>query len=67
MLLRNETVKISLLLIKGVKIDFENTKRVSDVKAGKRKKTAKIRDQVFMVRGIPPSPNISSIIGHTWK
>jgi hypothetical protein len=67
MLLRNETFKISLFLLEGVKIDFENTKRVSDVKAGKRKTTTKIRDQGFLVRGIPPSPNISRIIGHTWK
>jgi hypothetical protein len=60
-------LKISLFLLEGVKIDFENTKRVSGVQAGKRKKTAKIRDQVFLVKGIPPSPNISRIIGHTWK
>jgi hypothetical protein len=67
MLLGNEAFKISLFLLEGMKIDLENTKRVSDVKAGKRKKIAKICDQVFLVRGIPPSPNISRIIGHTWK
>jgi hypothetical protein len=59
--------KISLFLPEVVKIDFENTERVSDVKAVKRKKIAKIRDQVFLASGILPSPNKSRIIGHTWK
>jgi hypothetical protein len=50
-----------------VKIDFENPKRASDIKAIKWKKTTKSRDQVFLATGIPPSPNTSSIIGDTWK
>jgi hypothetical protein len=61
----NETFKTSLFLPEGVKIDLENTKRMSDVKALKRKKTAKSRDQVFLATKIPPSPNTSTIIDHT--
>jgi hypothetical protein len=57
--------KISLLLPEGVKIDFENVKRTSDIQAVKWKKTAKIRDEVFLATGIPPSPNTSIIINHT--
>jgi hypothetical protein len=40
----NEIFKISLFLPEGVKSDFENTKRASDVKVVKWKKAAKIRD-----------------------
>jgi hypothetical protein len=62
-----EIFKISLFLPEGVEIDFENTKRTSDVKAIRWKNTTKIRDQVSLATGIPPSPNRSRIIGHTWK
>jgi hypothetical protein len=63
----NEIFKISLFLPEGVRIDFENTKRTSDVEAVKWKKTTKIRNQVFPAVRIPPSPNTSRTIGHTWK
>jgi hypothetical protein len=59
--------KISLFLSEGVKIDFENTECASDVMAVKWAKIGKIRDQIFMAPGIPPSPNTSRIVGHTWK
>jgi hypothetical protein len=48
-----------MFLPEVVKIDFENTKRASDVKA------VKIRHQIFLAPGIPPSPNTSKIICHT--
>jgi hypothetical protein len=46
----NEIFEFSLFLPEGVKIDFENTQRASEVKAVKWGKTTKIRDQVFLVR-----------------
>jgi hypothetical protein len=60
-------LKISLFLLEGVKIDFQNIKRASDVTAVKWKKRAKIRGQVFLAPGIPPLLNTSIIIDHTWK
>jgi hypothetical protein len=60
-------LQFSLFFLEGVKIDFENTKPASDVQAFKTEKTAKICDQVFLARRIPPSPDTSRIIGHTWK
>jgi ribosomal protein L6P/L9E len=56
--------KNSLFLPEGVKIDIENAKRPSDVKAVKWKKTAEVHDQVFLAAGIPASRNTSRIIGH---
>jgi hypothetical protein len=45
-----------------VKIDFENAERASDVHAVKGKKTAKIRDQVFLATRItvlkPMNPSL---------
>jgi hypothetical protein len=63
----NEIFTISLFFPEGVKINFENMKRASDGEALKWKKTTKIRDQVFLAMGIPPAPNTSKMIGHTWK
>jgi hypothetical protein len=63
----NDISKNSLFFPEGVKIDIENTKRPSDVKAVKWKKTAEVRDQVFLAAGIPASRNTSRIIGHPWK
>jgi hypothetical protein len=63
----NEIFKNFLFLPEGVKIDFENANRASDVKAVKWKKTAKIRDQVFLAMRITSSRKTSRIIGHTWK
>jgi hypothetical protein len=60
-------LKTFLFFPDGVKIDFENTKPASDVQAFKTEKTAKIYDHVFLARRIPPSPDTSKIIGHTWK
>jgi hypothetical protein len=60
----NKIFKISLFLLEEVKIGCENTKRMADVKVVKRKKAAKIRDQVFLATGIPSSPNTLRIIGH---
>jgi hypothetical protein len=60
----NEIFKISLFLPEEVKIDSEKTKGASDGRQYNRKKTADIRDQVFLATGIPPSPNTSRIIGH---
>jgi hypothetical protein len=50
----NQISRFSLFLPEAVKIDFESTKRASDVKGVKWKKAAKIRDQVFLDTGIPP-------------
>jgi hypothetical protein len=63
----NDTSKNSLFLHDWVQIDFENTKCPSDIKAVKGKKTAEVRDQVFLTAGIPASRNTSRIIGHPWK
>jgi hypothetical protein len=63
----NEISKNALFLHEGMKIDIENTKRPSDVQPVKWKKTAEVRDQVFLAAGIPASRNTSRIIGHPWK
>jgi hypothetical protein len=62
----NDTSKNSLFLPEVVKIDIENTKHPSDVKAVKWKKTVEVRDQVFLA-GVPASRNISRIIDRPWK
>jgi hypothetical protein len=48
-----------------VKINFESTEHPSEVKELKWKKTAEVRDQVFLAAGIPASRDTSKIISHT--
>jgi hypothetical protein len=63
----NDISQNSRFLPEGVEIEIEHTTRPSDVKAAKWKKTAEVREQVFLAAGIPASRNTSRIIGHSWK
>jgi hypothetical protein len=51
----NDISQIFLFLPEGVKMDIENTKRLSDDKEVNGKKTAEVHDQFFLAAGIPAS------------
>jgi hypothetical protein len=64
---RNNIFEISLFLPEAAKIDFEMLNVHLTLRPENGTKTTKIGDRVFLATRIAPWPNISKIIGHTWK